>query len=228
MNYFERVYRGIDGKVYDENSIPRPSSLTKPIDSESSIQQIAAQLLVQQGVDPLGLTILNIRFSDKFSTPCIAILSEEEIGIDPPVCLLPVAIVYGKFAGLSGHSSIVQKATRLLDGDAVGLGRQLRHNLLRKLADPSKANITGPPILPGSSISTANSDTAGSAGIFIRPKIFSETYPHGQPFLLTAAHVVKQLDSMPFNTLDQPLPASVEDVRVANIISLGRLHILKG
>ena len=43
-----------------------------------------------------------------------------------------------------------------------------------------------------------------------------------------AAHVVKQLDSISFKTLDQLLPASAEDIGVANIISLGRLHILKG
>ncbi|KAF8429341.1 hypothetical protein BGX38DRAFT_1263696 [Terfezia claveryi] len=225
----ERMYRGTDGKIYDENNIPRPFSLTKPVESEeSSIQQIAAQLLVQQGEGTLGLTTLNIGFSEKFSTPCIAILSEEEIRIEPPVCLLPVAIVYGKFTSLSGHLSIVQKATRFLDGDAVGLDRKLRYNDLRKLADPQRANITGPLILPGSSISAMNNDdSAGSAGIFIRPKTFNETYPHSQPFLLTAAHVVKQLDPTPYETYYQPLPASVDNVTAANIISPGKLHILK-
>lgn len=229
VKHLERVYRGTDGKIYDENNIPRPFSLTNPIDSEeSSIQQIADQLLLQHGEGPLGLTTLNIGFSETFSTPCITILSEEEIRIDPPVCLLPVAIVYGKFTSLSGHSSIIQKATRLLDGGAVGLGRKLRHDDLRKLAAPQRANITGPPILPGSSISTTkNDDSAGSAGIFIRPKLFNETYPHGQPFLLTAAHVVKQLDSTPYKAYDQPLLASVEDVILANIISPGKLHIVK-
>jgi len=225
-----RMYRGIDGKVYDEDNIPRPFSLTKPIHCESSIQQIAVQLLVQQGASPLGLTILNIGFSERFSTPCIAILSEEKLRIDQSACLLPVAIVFGKFRGLSEHSSpsTVQKATKLLDGDAVGLDRRLRHDGLRNLADPQGANTTGPPILPGSSIGTVNNgDTAGSAGIFIRPKIFNDTYPHGQPFLLTAAHVVKQLDSTSFEKYGQPLPASVEDVRVADIISPGKLHILK-
>lgn len=226
--------RGADGKVYDENNIPRTFSLTNPIESEeSSIQKIADQLLLQHGEGPLGLTILNIGFSQRFSTPCIAILSEEEIQIDPPVCLLPVTIVYGKFTSLSGHSSTthsstVEKATRLLDGDAVGLGRELRHEYLQGLAEPQGANITGPPILPGSSISTTkNDDSAGSAGIYIRPKIFNETYPHGQSFLLTAAHVIKQLDSTPYKSYNQPLSASVEDVTLANIISPGKLHIVK-
>ena len=225
------MYRGIDGKLYDENNIPRPFSLTKPIHCESSIQQIAVQLLAQQGAGPLGLTILNIGFSERFSTTCIGVLSEENLQIDPSACLLPVAIVLGKFRGLSEHSSpgTIQKATRLLDGNAVGLDRSLQCNGLRTLADPQGANTTGPPILPGSSISTVNNgDTAGSAGIYIRPKISSEAYPYGQPFLLTAAHVVKQLDSTSFESYGQPLPASVEDIRVANIISPGKLHILKG
>jgi len=171
---------------------------------------------------------MNVGFSEKFSTPCITILSEDEIRIDQSVCLLPVAIIYGRFAGLSGYSSIVQKAIKLLDGNTVGLDRRLRRDSLRRLADPTGANVTGPPILPGSSISAANNDdVAGSAGVFIRPKRFNETYPHGQPFLLTAAHVLKKHDSTLLGTYNQLFLDSVEDVTVANIISPGKLHILK-
>ncbi|RPB18223.1 hypothetical protein L211DRAFT_877035 [Terfezia boudieri ATCC MYA-4762] len=72
-----------------------------------------------------------------------------------------------------------------------------------------------------------NNNSAGSVGIFIRPKTFNETYLHGQTFLLTTTHVVKQLDPTPYKTYNQRLPASIEDVTVANIISSGKLHILK-
>ena len=68
-------------------------------------------------------------------------------------------------------------------------------------------------------------DIAGLAGILMRPKIFNEPYPHGQPFLLTVAHVVEQLNSTSFKGYGQPLPASVEDVS-ANILSPGKLHVL--
>ena len=155
----------------------------------------------------------------------------EAVILEPPQGMLPVVLVRGRFGDLSGGPSgpdLLSRATNLLEGGVSGVELLQRDIYLGELPRAPRAIAARDRIRVGASIGPAvGPESKGSAALYVRATANLGKVHSSQLYLLTAAHVVKDLPMNLFENYSKPLPDSVENVELVGVTTPGRLDILK-
>jgi len=219
--------------VFDESFLPRQFCSWDDQVGEEGLNSLTSQIVSQVSTAPIGLTVLRIGFSSDFAVLCAVVLvgHGEVVVLEPPQGPLPVVLVGGRFRDLSGGpsgSDLLSRTTNLLEGGVSGVELLQRDSYLSELPGAPRAIAVRDRIRVGASIGPAvGPESKGSAALYLRPTATLGRVHSSQLYLLTAAHLMKDLPMDFFGNYSKPLPDSVENVELVGVTTPGRLDILK-
>ena len=219
--------------MFDESYLPRQFCSRGDHVGDEGLNTLTSEIASQVSGAPIGLTALRIGFSSDFAVLCAVVLVShgEAVVFKPPQDTLPVVLVRGRFGDLSDGTSgsdILSRATSLLECGASGVELLERDSYLSELPGVPKAIAARDRIRVGASIGPAvGPESKGTAALYLRPTANLGKVHSSQLYLLTAAHVVKDLPVDFFENYSKPLADSVEHVELVGVTTPGRLDILE-